>query len=57
MNLAFLILLQLVQYNFGGKHYLVETEDENGLEENSPESVTPSGQVCDCFHNCDGTEI
>ena len=32
-----ILLLQLVHYNVDGKHYLVETADENNsLEENSP---------------------
>ena len=45
MIFAFLLLLQLVQYNVQGKHYLVETEDENSLEKNSP------GQVYEYFLN------
>ena len=36
---AFILILQLVQYNVLGKHYLVETEDENSLEENNPAQV------------------
>ena len=28
MIFVFILLLQLVQYNVQGKHYLVETEDE-----------------------------
>ena len=35
--LEMILLLQLVHYNVDGKHYLVETADENNsLEENSP---------------------
>ena len=42
MIFAFLLLLQLVQYNVQGKHFLVETEDEQGmksLEENGADQV------------------
>ena len=43
MIFAFLLLLQVVQYNVQGKHFLVETEDGNSLEENGP------GQVYEYF--------
>ena len=53
MIFAFLLLLQLVQYNVQGKHFLVETEDEqdkqgmNSMEGNGP------GQVYEyCLHLC-----
>ena len=39
MIFAFLLLLQLVQYNVQGKHYLVETEDGHSVGENSPGEV------------------
>ena len=42
MIFAFILILQLVQYNVLGKHYLVETEDENSLEENNPAQVIMS---------------
>ena len=45
MIFAFLLLPLLVQPNVEGKHFLVETKDENSLERESPESVKPSGQV------------
>ena len=45
MIFAVLLLLLLVQPNVEGKHFLVETKDENSLERESPESVKPSGQV------------
>ena len=47
MIFAFLLLLQVVQYNVQGKHFLVETEDGNSLEENGP------GQVYEYFLNTD----
>ena len=32
MIFAFILLLQLVQYNVQGKHLLVETKDDNSME-------------------------
>ena len=43
MIFAFLLLLQVVQYNVQGKHFQVEMEDGNSLEENGP------GQVYEYF--------
>ena len=32
MIFAIILLLQLVQYNVEGKHFLVETKDDNSME-------------------------
>ena len=44
MIFAFL-LLHLIQYNVAGKHFLVETKDDNTRR-------IPSGLVCEYFVHC-----
>ena len=39
------LLLYLIQYNVEGKHFLVETKDDNTRR-------TPSGLVCEYFVRC-----